>query len=132
MAAQKKTTEVMRESAWNCSWDTISVPASETGDRQRYRQRGGTEGPWKMGCFVTVSQAGNLKNSALSMGGGAFSKGAPVSRLEKSKERYHSRKEKLCKYSGIQAILSKPKGSLVVHVFTQSRNNSHMSPAEET
>lgn len=64
--------------------------------------------------------------------GGAFSKRAPVSQLEKSKERYHSRKEKLCKYSGIQAILSKPKGSLVVHVFTQSRNNSHMSPAEET
>lgn len=45
MPAQKKTTEVMKVSAWNCSWDTISAPASETGDRQRYRQRGGTEGP---------------------------------------------------------------------------------------
>lgn len=68
MAAQKKTTEVMRLSACNCSWDTISAPRSETGDRQKYRQRGGTEGPWKMGFFVTVSQAGNPKNSALSMG----------------------------------------------------------------
>lgn len=68
MPAQKKTTEVMKVSAWNCSWDTISAPASETGDRQRYRQRGGTEGPWKMGFFVIVRQAGNLKSSTVSMG----------------------------------------------------------------
>ena len=54
----------MKVSAWNCYWDTISASTSETDDRQKYRQRGGTEGPWKMGFFVPVSQAVSLKSSA--------------------------------------------------------------------